>query len=208
MDMVTGATVSSMAFLTAVSDAVDASGMKSSEWKKREKAVPQAPGGLTTDVDVVVVGAGGAYWPRRLTAAEAGKNVVLLEKLGIVGGDTILSGAAPWPVPEQLVPEAGRHRGQAWKMAEDMIVGGDHVGDPDLVNVICEGAYGAMSGSSSTGGVAWQPYERFFGGHSVIRSLIPEGNEGSGIICKLDKRAEGLKNLKGVPQTRRPTSWV
>ena len=58
VDMVTGATVSSMAFLTAVSDAVDASGMKSSEWKKREKAVPQAPEGLTTDVDVVVVGAG------------------------------------------------------------------------------------------------------------------------------------------------------
>ena len=49
------------------------------------------------------------------------------------------------------------------------------------------------------GGVAWQPYERFFGGHSVIRSLIPEGNEGSGIICKLDKRAES-QEPQGVPQ--------
>ena len=68
--------------------------MKSSEWKKREKAVPQAPEGLTTDVDVVVVGAGGAGYAAALTAAEAGKNVVLLEKLGIVGGDTILSGGA------------------------------------------------------------------------------------------------------------------
>ena len=38
---------------------------------------------------------------------------------------------------------------------------------------------------SFNGGVAWQPYERFFGGHSVIRSLIPEGNEGSGIIGKM-----------------------
>ncbi len=164
VDMVTGATVSSMAFLTAVSDAVDASGMKSSEWKKREKAVPQAPEGLTTDVDVVVVGAGGAGYAAALTAAEAGKNVVLLEKLGIVGGD--------------------------------------HVGDPDLVNVICEGAYGAMEWLIFNGGVAWQPYERFFGGHSVIRSLIPEGNEGSGIICKLDKRAEGLKNLKVCRNTK------
>ena len=87
-------------------------------------------------------------------------------------------------------------------MAEDMIVGGDHVGDPDLVNVICEGAYGAMEWLIFNGGVAWQPYERFFGGHSVIRSLIPEGNEGSGIICKLDKRAEGLKNLKVCRNTK------
>ena len=201
VDMVTGATVSSMAFLTAVSDAVDASGMKSSEWKKREKAVPQAPEGLTTDVDVVVVGAGGAGYAAALTAAEAGKNVVLLEKLGIVGGDTILSGGA-MAVPNNWFQKRDGIEDSVEKMAEDMIVGGDHVGDPDLVNVICEGAYGAMEWLIFNGGVAWQPYERFFGGHSVIRSLIPEGNEGSGIICKLDKRAEGLKNLKVCRNTK------
>ena len=201
VDMVTGATVSSMAFLAAVSDAVDASGMKSSEWKKREKAVPQAPEGLTTDVDVVVVGAGGAGYAAALTAAEAGKNVVLLEKLGIVGGDTILSGGA-MAVPNNWFQKRDGIEDSVEKMAEDMIVGGDHVGDPDLVNVICEGAYGAMEWLIFNGGVAWQPYERFFGGHSVIRSLIPEGNEGSGIICKLDKRAEGLKNLKVCRNTK------
>ena len=173
VDMVTGATVSSMAFLAAVSDAVDASGMKSSEWKKREKAVPQAPEGLTTDVDVVVVGAGGAGYAAALTAAEAGKNVVLLEKLGIVGGDTILSGGA-MAVPNNWFQKRDGIEDSVEKMAEDMIVGGDHVGDPDLVNVICEGAYGAMEWLIFNGGVAWQPYERFFGGHSVIRSLIPE----------------------------------
>ncbi|MFR8047440.1 MAG: FAD-binding protein, partial [Eggerthella lenta] len=94
VDTVSGATVSSMAFLSAVSDAIDASGMKASEWKKRDKAVPQAPEGLETDVDVVVVGAGGAGYAAALTVAEAGKKVVLLEKLGITGGDTILSGGA------------------------------------------------------------------------------------------------------------------
>ncbi len=201
VDMVTGATVSSMAFLAAVSDAVDASGMKSSEWKKREKAVPQAPEGLTTDVDVVVVGAGGAGYAAALTAAEAGKNVVLLEKLGIVGGDTILSGGA-MAVPNKLVPEAGRHRGQRGEDGRGHDRRWRPRGRPDLVNVICEGAYGAMEWLIFNGGVAWQPYERFFGGHSVIRSLIPEGNEGSGIICKLDKRAEGLKNLKVCRNTK------
>lgn len=194
VDTVTGATVTSMAFLSAVENAIDASGMKSSEWKKRDHAVPSAPEGLETDVDVVVVGAGGAGYAAAITAAEAGKKVVLLEKLGITGGDTILSGGA-MAVPGNYFQIKEGVEDSVEKMAEDMIVGGDHVGDPELVNVICNGAYNAMEWLIFEGGVAWQPYERFFGGHSVARALIPEGNEGSGIICKLDKRTDGLKNL-------------
>ena len=201
VDTVSGATVSSMAFLSAVSDAIDASGMKASEWKKRDKAVPQAPERLETDVDVVVVGAGGAGYAAALTVAEAGKKVVLLEKLGITGGDTILSGGA-MAVPGNWFQVKEGIDDSVEKMAEDMIVGGDNVGDPELVNVICQGAYNAMEWLIFEGGVAWQPYQRFFGGHSVSRSLIPEGNEGSGIICKLDKRAEALKTLTVCRNTK------
>ncbi|MCB7036134.1 flavocytochrome c [Eggerthella sinensis] len=201
VDTVSGATVSSMAFLSAVSDAIDASGMKASDWKKRDKAVPQAPEGLETDVYVVVVGAGGAGYAAALTVAEAGKKVVLLEKLGITGGDTILSGGA-MAVPGNWFQVKEGIDDSVEKMAEDMIVGGDNVGDPELVNVICQGAYNAMEWLIFEGGVAWQPYQRFFGGHSVSRSLIPEGNEGSGIICKLDKRAEALKTLTVCRNTK------
>jgi len=201
VDTVSGATVSSMAFLSAVSDAIDASGMKASEWKKRDKAVPQTPEGLEADVDVVVVGAGGAGYAAALTVAEAGKKVVLLEKLGITGGDTILSGGA-MAVPGNWFQRKEGIDDSVEKMAEDMIVGGDNVGDPELVNVICQGAYNAMEWLTFEGGVAWQPYQRFFGGHSVSRSLIPEGNEGSGIICKLDKRAEALNTLTVCRNTK------
>ena len=44
--------------------------------------------------DVVVVGAGGAGYAAALTAARNGSSVVMIEKLGITGGDTILSGGA------------------------------------------------------------------------------------------------------------------
>lgn len=194
VDTVSGATVSCMAFLSAVEQAVNSSGMKTNEWKKRDKAVPAAPENLETTVDVVVVGAGGAGYAAAITAADAGKKVVLLEKLGITGGDTILSGGA-MAVPNNWFQHKAGIEDSVAKMAEDMIVGGDNVGDPALVNVICEGAQSAFDWLVFEGGVAWQPYQRFFGGHSVSRSLIPEGNEGSGIICKLEKRAEVLKNL-------------
>lgn len=194
VDMVTGATVSSMAFLSAVEQAVDASGMKAREWKQRDKAVPAAPKGLEQKVDVVVVGAGGAGYAAALTAASAGKKVVLLEKLGITGGDTILSGGA-MAVPHNWFQNKAGMQDSVAQMAHDMLVGGDNVGDPALVNVICEGAQNAFDWLVYEGGVAWQPYQRFFGGHTVARSLIPEGNEGSGIVCKLEKRAEDMKNL-------------
>lgn len=194
VDAVSGATISSFAFTYAVAKALDAAGMDSSEWQNRERAVPAEPEGLEEDVDVVVVGAGGAGFAAALTAALADKKVVLLEKLGITGGDTLLSGGA-MAVPGNWFQVKEGIEDSPEKMAEDMLVGGDNVGDPELVDVICQGASEAFDWLVNEGGVAWQPYQRFFGGHSVARAMIPEGNEGSGIICKLERRAEGLNNL-------------
>lgn len=194
VDTISGATVSSMAFLDALGQAVDDAGKSSKEWKRKEAIHPELPEDLKTDVDVIVVGAGGAGFAAALTAAAEGKEVLLLEKLGIVGGDTILSGGA-MAVPQNYFQKKEGIEDSVSKMEEDMIVGGDHKGDPELVKVICEGAQDAFDWLVHEGSVAWQPYQRFFGGHSVARSLIPEGNEGSGIICKLDRRSGQLKNL-------------
>ena len=97
VDTVSGATLSSMAFIGAVSDALDQAGQKSSDWRKRDKVTP-AQTELPASADVVVVGGGGAGFAAAITAANAGKSVVLLEKMGVFGGDTALSGgemAAP-----------------------------------------------------------------------------------------------------------------
>lgn len=194
VDMVSGATVTSMAYLYAIQKALDSAGMDSAEWMSRDHAVPAVPEGLSEDVDIVVVGAGGAGYSAALTAAGAGKNVVLLEKLGITGGDTLLSGGA-MAVPGNWFQKKEGIEDSVDQMIEDMLVGGDQKGDPELVKVICEGAEEAFDWLVCEGGVAWQPYQRFFGGHSVARAMIPEGNEGSGIICKLERRAEGMNNL-------------
>lgn len=87
-----GASLSSMAYLTAVAEALDKAGEKSSEWKKHDKALQWLDNDIPTWCDVVVVGAGGAGFTASISAANKGKKVLLMEKLGVFGGSTALSG--------------------------------------------------------------------------------------------------------------------
>ena len=92
VDVVSGASLSSMAYLTAVAEALDKAGEKSSEWKKRDKALQRPDNDIPTSYDVVVVGAGGAGFTAAISAANKSKKVLLMEKLGVFGGSTALSG--------------------------------------------------------------------------------------------------------------------
>jgi len=194
IDTVAGATLSSGAFKLAVADALDDAGEDSADWKKRAKVVTELPEDLATSYDVIVVGSGGAGYATAITAAQSGRNTLMVEKLGITGGDTILSGGAI-SVPGNWFQKRDGIEDSVEKLAHDMLVGGDNIGDPALVQVIAEGAYGAMEWLTFEGGVAWQSYEQFFGGHSVARSLVPAGQEGSELITKLDKRSTEIDGL-------------
>ena len=79
VDTVSGATLSSMAFIGAVSDALDQAGQKSSDWRKRDKATP-AQTELPASADVVVVGGGHAGTQAALAAAQEGAKVAVIEK--------------------------------------------------------------------------------------------------------------------------------
>ena len=152
-----------------------------------------------------MVGAGGAGYAAALTAARNGSSVVMIEKLGITGGDTILSGGAI-SVPNNYFQRRDGIEDSVEKLAEDMLVGGDNIGDPELVQVIAEGAYDAMEWLTFEADVAWQPYRQFFGGHSVARSLVPYGQEGSEIIVKLDKRCKEVDGLTIVRNMKAESS--
>ncbi|EHL03936.1 flavocytochrome c [Desulfitobacterium hafniense DP7] len=83
LDVVSGATISSAAFLNAVRNAITQAGGDPAKFAGKVAAdVPHED----TTADVVVVGAGGAGMTAAISAANEGKKVILLEKLGIVGG--------------------------------------------------------------------------------------------------------------------------
>lgn len=86
VDTVAAATVSSTAFLDACKSALDAAGLKNEDLKKVDANTEVKE--ETLDTDVVVIGAGGAGMTAAITAAQAGKNVIIIEKAEITGGNS------------------------------------------------------------------------------------------------------------------------
>lgn len=85
VDAVAGATISSWAFLAAIKDALTEAGADLAALESREIEKP-APGQLTWETDILVVGSGMAGITAAVQAAEAGADVILVEKLGYIGG--------------------------------------------------------------------------------------------------------------------------
>lgn len=89
VDAVTGATFTSQGITNAVRKALIEAGAKSTEFANHEKIV-QKDHQISTDV--IVFGTGLAGLDAAITAKENGANVVLIEKTGRLGGNSVVSG--------------------------------------------------------------------------------------------------------------------
>ena len=85
VDTVSGATMSSTGLIEALGAALESAGLSNDDLKKVD--VEEA-GEVVKDADVVIVGAGGAGMTAAITAAQAGKSVIIVEKAGITGGNS------------------------------------------------------------------------------------------------------------------------
>jgi urocanate reductase len=141
VDAIAGATESSKGILEAVANALEQAGGDIEALKAKE--VKSETGPLTTtekEVDVVVIGAGGAGLAAAVSAHENGATVLVLEKMPKVGGNTILSGAAYNAVDPRRQQASGiedsidLHFQQTYE-------GGDKVGNPELIRILVENAY-------------------------------------------------------------------
>ena len=89
VDMVTGATITSAVLISLVEDCIKQAGGDPADFR----TPVDYPAYADADADVVVVGGGGAGLVAAIAAAQQGKKVVILEKNGECGGDTLVCGA-------------------------------------------------------------------------------------------------------------------
>lgn len=92
VDVLSGASITSQAFLSAVEDCVTQAGANVKDLKKSDinKSNPQT---IELKTDVLVVGGGGAGLSAAIRADQEGLGVILIEKNAMLGGHTALSGA-------------------------------------------------------------------------------------------------------------------
>lgn len=93
VDTVTGATFASYAIIGAVKNAIKASGLDVPALTAEAYREPAGPD-EEWSTDVLVMGGGGAGLAAAITAAENGANVILIEKSSVMGGNTLVAGAA------------------------------------------------------------------------------------------------------------------
>lgn len=147
VDAVTGATASSKGLMLATSKALEEAGV-ADDFKEEYKEKREYPSEI--DTDIVIVGGGGAGLTAAVEATQAGSSVVVVEKNGFVGGNTILSGGIyNAPDPELQEPEGIEDSEELFY--EQTYEAGDEVANPELVKVLTSQADDGLEWLKSIG---------------------------------------------------------
>ncbi|MDO5531821.1 flavocytochrome c [Sutterella sp.] len=131
VDAVTGATISSFALLAGVRDCLKQAG---GDMPALTKKVEQRPAvEAKYEADVVVIGGGGAGLAAAIAAEQAGaRKVIVLEKLGFLGGSTNVSEGALNAVDPVRQGKQGIEDSYD-KFYDQTMKGGHNKGTPELV---------------------------------------------------------------------------
>ncbi|WP_218119739.1 flavocytochrome c [Pelagirhabdus alkalitolerans] len=140
VDTVSGATSSSEGLIAAITEALEEAGGDIDRLRNGRAEQETATEDVEYETDVVVVGAGGAGLASAVSAYENGAEVMVLEKMPQVGGNTLISGSAYNAVDPERQEQQGIED-SVDKHFEQTYEGGDEEGDPELVRELVENAY-------------------------------------------------------------------
>ncbi len=133
VDVISGATLTSNGMLEAINSAINAS-----------KGINESSAQYTdTTCDIVVIGAGGAGLSAAIEASSLGMNVIVLEKQGIVGGNTNSSTGGLNAAETQLQKQRGV-KDSKQLFFDDTMTGGYMLNDSSLVRTLTNNAAEAV----------------------------------------------------------------
>lgn len=193
VDGIAGATVTSDALKEAVKAALENAGLDAAAFATAQTNIAATEKtDEMLDCDVVVIGAGGAGLTAAAQAAENGSKVIVVEKMPIVGGNSLKAtggmNAADTKYQEALgITDSGVN-----EFIEDTINGGHGINDRSLVTVMAEDSADAVDWLDSIG--APLPKVAATGGTSHKYLHEPEDGSavGSYLVEKLNAQAEKL----------------
>ena len=193
VDGVSGATVTSAAIIAAATEALEAAGADIAllDEYRRDESEDVVKEEKTIETEIVIIGAGGAGMTAAIMAQQAGKDFVILEKMPYVGGNTTKATGGMNAAETHYQKEQGVED-SVELFAQDTMVGGHNINDPDLVNTLAAKSAEAIDWLDSIG--ADLPKISFSGGASTNRIHAPADGSAVGNYL-VDKFSEKLKEL-------------
>lgn len=175
VDSVSGATVTSAAYKMGIRDALESAGAPDSMF---EAAVYEQED-FTYDTDVLVVGAGAAGYAAAVTAAQAGANVILIEKQDVVGGSSITSAGIVYSALDEA---------DITVMEEYYMERANGNADEEIVNYFAENSMDTIEWLTENG-VEWM-FTSPSGTASEARAYFAMNVTGESLITPLEEAAE------------------
>lgn len=204
VDAVTGATMTSEGLRTAITAAITAAGGDPGAFMI-VPAKKAAAKDIEKKADLIVVGAGGSGISAAVKAESLGADVILIEKMPVIGGATALNAGT-------LIATGSRYQREVMKetkdspelAAKDMFLVGKNKNDPVLVKTVTERVGGVVDWLIDDLKIPYGPAATQYPDHSANRQLGVTGRsvnylklmrekfEGMGGEVMLQTRAETL----------------
>ncbi|ACZ13096.1 flavocytochrome c [Sulfurospirillum deleyianum] len=148
------------------------------------------------EYDVIVIGSGFAGLAAAAKAAERGLKVLILEKMGRVGGNSVINGGA-FAVPMNPDQAAFGIKDSKELFINDALKAGLGINHVEMLETIFARALETFDFTVKCG-AKYQTGKKptWFGGHSVNRTIVTENMSGSAIIQPMAAFVEKLPGCK------------
>lgn len=144
--------------------------------------------------DVIIIGSGFAGLAAAFEAKKAGSSVIVLEKMPMPGGNSIINGGVVAAAGSPLQKKAGVEDSPEL-LYKDMLRAGQNLNHPELARIVAEKSNEVVQWTIKELGVEYREGLVHMGGHSVPRAYSTKNMTGGDIVRKqLDRLAEmGVK---------------
>lgn len=153
------------------------------------------------EYDVIIIGTGFAGLAAAAKAAERGYKVLILEKMGRVGGNSVINGGG-MAVPMNKYQKKHGIEDSGEKFIADCLKGGLGINHVEMLQTIVKRSNDALEFALKCGAKFQDVKPAWFGGHSVARTLVTENMSGSAIIQPMAAFVEKLPGCKIMTRTK------